>query len=112
MSREHHGSRSRMPCAQRSNDDFYIGTQFKFSCVIGVPSTTLPLMALFLYERTTPPPAAATPLAALAKIDELEIRTSEPPPLERMPFWKLALIVSRSTMIAIVLTEAATIPLP
>src|SRR6516225_7733089 len=86
--------------------------QFKNSCVIGVPSTTLPLMALLVYECTTPPLAEATPASTLPKIDELKIRTSEFAPLESTPFWKLVLIVLRSTMSEIVVPAVALIPLP
>src|SRR5229473_2026444 len=63
-----------------------------------------PLMALFLYDLSTPLPAEATPVP-LAKIDELWMRTSELAPLER-------LIVLRSDMTKSVLPALELIPLP
>jgi hypothetical protein len=60
--------------------------QFRNSCAIGVPSTPLPLIALFLYHLRTPPPAEATPVALLVRT-ELLMRTVELAPLERIPFW-------------------------
>ena len=48
-----------------------------------------PLMALFLYDLSTSPPAEATPVP-LAKIDELWMRTSELAPLERLRVLRVA----------------------
>jgi hypothetical protein len=63
--------------------------QFRNSCAIGVPSTPLPLIALFL---RTPPPAEATPVALLVRT-ELLMRTVELARLERIPFWLLLSMV-------------------
>ena len=83
--------------------------QFRNSCAIGVPSTPLPLIALFLYDLRTPPPAEATPVALLART-ELLMRTVELAPLERIPFWLLLSMVVRSTMRLMVLVAVLLIP--
>ena len=57
---------------------------------IGVPSLAFPLMALFLYERSTPPPAVPTPVALPVMID-LSMRTIELAPCETTPVPRLLL---------------------
>src|SRR5262249_3497609 len=58
--------------------------QFNESCVIGVPSATLSLMALSLYQCSTPPDVLYRP-RMLPVITDWLMRMVEDAPLEKIP---------------------------
>src|SRR5262245_34031525 len=68
-------------------------------------------MALFRKDRSTPPATELTPVA-LPLMAEALMRTKELAPLETTPFWKLLLMVLRSTIRRIRAPDTELIPLP